>query len=140
MFDRASFPIPIQYSCSITFRTYRRIKIFNDIPWRSVLTTNYDLCLSGPTPKCPDVGDAYISSLRQGNKRIGEQLTEKINAPVVKLHGCVNRGNIVFTRSGYRELLYRNSGYKVFLQSLMASHTFVSIGHRYASFLFSFFN
>jgi len=107
----------------------RRIKIFRDIPWRAILTTNYDLCFSGPTPQCSDAGDAYVSALRYNKKRIGEQLTQKISAPVIKLHGCVNRGNIVFTRSGYRELLYSRGGYKVFLQSLMASHTFVSIGH-----------
>merc|ERR1712194_259160 len=107
----------------------RRIKLFNDIPWRAVLTTNYDLCLEGPTPKCQDVGASYIRALRQGSRSIGEELLQKTQAPVVKLHGCVNRGNIVFTRNGYRDLLYRVGGYHVFLQSLMASRTLVSFGH-----------
>ena len=50
------------FNCTNTFRKIsifcgiRHIKIFNDIPWKAALTTNYDIFASGPTPQCSDVG------------------------------------------------------------------------------------
>ena len=50
------------FNCTHTFRKIsifcgiRHIKIFNDIPWKAALTTNYDIFASGPTPQCSDVG------------------------------------------------------------------------------------
>ena len=78
----------------------RRIRIFLDIPWRAVLTTNYDMCLEGPTPMCSDVGSSYQRALRTGVSSIGYHLTQQdpSQVPVIKLHGCVERGNIVFSK------------------------------------------
>ena len=115
---------------SMPRKMQQRVRTFMDIPWRAILTTNYDSCLKGPTPACPDVGKAYVAALRTGPSRIGDRIIgAATDAPVVKLHGCVERGNIVFTRSGYRKLLYKDPGYQVFLQSLIASYTIVRLGH-----------
>ena len=107
-----------------------RVKAFMDIPWRAVLTTNYDMCLEGPTPLCSDVGDSYVSTLRRPYVSIGDKIMQNgPPTPVIKLHGCVKRGHIILTRLGYRKLLYQANGYQCFLQSTMASHTLVSLGH-----------
>jgi len=41
----------------------------------------------------------------------------------------VERGHIVFTREGYRQLLYQMPGYALFLKAVMSTHTVVSVGH-----------
>lgn len=108
----------------------QRVRSLLDIPWRSILTTNYDMCLVGPTPQCTEAGESYIRSLRKNDSSIGDHLVGLApKAPVIKLHGCAQRGHIVLTRQGFRRLLYGVPGYKIFLQSMMASRTMVSLGH-----------
>jgi len=109
----------------------RRLQAIHGIPFQAVLTTNYDMSLDGPTPFCPEASHAYEEVLRRkANKdEFYEIILNEKPASVLKIHGCVKRGNVVFTRQGYRQLLYRNPGYELFVKAALATHTVVCVGH-----------
>ena len=55
-----------------------RVKAFMEIPWRAVLTTNYDMCHEGPTPLCSDVGDSYVRTLRRTFVGQGDKISDQV--------------------------------------------------------------
>lgn len=102
------------------------------IPFRSILTTNFDAILKGETP----APKAYGTHLRaeapiwsSGRFWGGEALPP----PTLKLHGDVKTPeSIVLSRRGYRRNLYRDPGYQAFLRALFAQQTILFLGFSFS--------
>ena len=108
----------------------RRLGWLAGIPFRGVLTTNYDPLLRG------DVACAasYREILRPSAPAWREHAfwDAGLRAPTVKLHGDVSRvgdeDGIVLTRRDYRRRLYGDAAYATFVRSLMATSTLLYLG------------
>lgn len=108
-----------------------------EIPFQSILTTNFDHMLSGTTGN-PDV---YRESLRKVKEpwfnlfswTTGGRLSE-----VVKLHGDIESTSenpdpeVVLTRTDYRKLLFEDSRYSNFLRALLATRTVLFLGFSFS--------
>ena len=108
-----------------------------EIPFQSILTTNFDHMLNGTTGN-PDV---YRESLRKVKEpwfnlfswTTGIRLSE-----VVKLHGDIGSTpdrpypDVVLTRTDYRRLLFEDSRYSNFLRALLATRTVLFLGFSFS--------
>ena len=107
----------------------RRRQLLKDIPFRAVLTTNYDRMLKGEIPapstyrqmlravQTPWIGTLYVTA------------KDRRRRPLLKVHGDLNKPEtIVLTRRDYRKLLYENPNYLNFLRAYLVSHTVLYIG------------
>ena len=96
----------------------RRRQLLKDIPFRAVLTTNYDRLLKGEVPapatyrrllrsvQTPWIGTLYVTA------------KDRKLRPLLKVHGDLDQGeSIVLTRRDYRRLLYENPNYLNFLRA-----------------------
>lgn len=106
-----------------------RLKALRGIPFRAILTTNFDNVLEGKEP----TADAFRSVLRPESHRWWDQrfwTQEHANgADVIKLHGDIAaKDSVVITRRDYRRLLYTNPGYVTFLRSVMSTSTVFYLG------------
>jgi hypothetical protein len=106
-----------------------RLAWLRGIPFRSILTTNFDGILAGRIPG----PDAYLSVLRPGDNRWWDaQYWQGRDAgpPVIKLHGdlLAEPPEVVLTRRDYRRRLYGSPAYTTFLKSLFATSTVLYLG------------
>ena len=111
-----------------------RLDLLAGIPFRAILTTNFDGLLRGAVPG----PQAYIRVLRgtpEGpwsdlfRQVTGGELRRPDQSLVVKLHGdLADEGSVVFTRRDYRRRLYEQPGYVEFLRAVMASYTVLFMG------------
>ncbi|MCB9779928.1 MAG: SIR2 family protein [Alphaproteobacteria bacterium] len=110
----------------------RRRSNLLQVPFRAILTTNFDGLLPGVYPQA----DAYRRLLREEEHwswahRFWPDPTggAPSGAPVYQLHGNLDSSDsIVFTKGDYRARLYGSRGYLDFLKALMASRTFLFLG------------
>jgi CheY-like chemotaxis protein len=105
----------------------RRLWLLRRIPFRTVLTTNFDGYLRGDSPR----RDVYLRILRPEDTGWWERRYWDDSAPgsnVVKLHGDVEGGDVVFTTRDYRARLYGDPGYRTFLRSIFATSTVCYLG------------
>lgn len=108
----------------------QRLLWLQGIPFRSILTTNFDGLLEGEVPG----RDAYIRTLRPSDHRWWNRRfwDEKAPGPsVVKLHGDLGSDppqGVVFTRRDYRERLYGDPAYTTFLRSIFATAAVLYLG------------
>ena len=115
-----------------TPRMELRQRFLRDIPFRAIVTTNFDPLTPGHT-LAPDF---YHSILRgQDWGWWSESFWGKgQGAPVIKIHGDLEaardprQDKVVLTRRDYRRLLYVEPGYQTFVRTLMASHTVLFLG------------
>jgi SIR2-like domain len=106
---------------------HRRLELLRGIPFRAVLTTNFDGVMPGILPG----RDAYLSVLRPRGHRWWDRRYWETGdgASVVKLHGSVDiPGEIIFTRRDYRRRLYSSAAYSTFLRALMSTTTVLYLG------------
>lgn len=106
-----------------------RLRWLRGIPFRAVLTTNFDGVLSG----WPARASAYRSVLRPSEHRWWEpRYWNDEGAMVVKLHGDLgarsHAPHVVLTRRDYRKRLYGDMAYATFLRTVMASTTVLYLG------------
>ena len=98
----------------------RRLAQLGGIPFRAILTTNFDGVLPGEPPD----RQAYLDVLRPSGHRWWDERfwdQNRAGARVVKLHGSVSQPeSVVFTHRDYRRL-YASPAYATFLRSVMAS-------------------
>jgi SIR2-like domain len=112
-----------------TPRMSERLELLRGIPFRAVLTTNFDPILKGTVPK----PETYDRVLRPRNHRWwdGQYWREgRPGAHVVKLHGDIqaeDSGVVLCTRE-YRDRLYSNPAYMTFLRSVFATNTVPYLG------------
>ena len=106
----------------------RRLELLRGIPFRAVLTTNFDGLLRGTPPG----RDAYLGVLRPQGHRWWDRRywdADRSGAAVVKLHGSVDSPDeVVFTRRDYRRRLYSSPAYSTFLRSVMSTTTVLYLG------------
>lgn len=104
-----------------------RVQLLRGIPFRSILTTNFDEILSGATPG----HDVYRTALRAGGGRWWEpRYWGGEGAFTVKLHGdlAAPADTVVLTRRDYRRRLYEDPAYETFLRAIMATKTVLYMG------------
>ncbi|RMG18079.1 MAG: SIR2 family protein [Planctomycetota bacterium] len=122
---------------------WRRRKLLREIPFRAVLTTNYDTVLDDPCDEldCRSCGYApeasYWNLLRTGGGWWQHGLwsnEESGSSPLrlVKLHGHADgdpqKNPIVLGRKDYRRLLYGDGRYANFLRTVFATKTVLFLG------------
>jgi len=119
---------------ALTVRMEQRLRWLRGIPFRAVLTLNFDGVMPGELPS----GEAYRSVLRPDSDsfRWWEPVFWGENprgAPVLQLHGRVDRPEtVVFTRRGYRQRLYSDPAYMAFLRAVLAQQTVLYLGFSFA--------
>ena len=106
--------------------TSKRDRMLAEIPFRALLTTNYD----GRPGGLERGHEAYRQILR-GTGTVTSWLDGRDKAEsAVALHGQLDGGGppLVLTRRQYRDLLYRSPGYRTFLRALFATTTVLFLG------------
>jgi hypothetical protein len=112
-------------------RMAARLRWLGGIPFRAVLTTNFDPLLSGSAPS----GEAYWSVLRAGGHRWWDKRFWSGKGPaVVKIHGDLagDRAHVVLSRRDYRRRLYSDPAYVAFLRSVFSNHTVLYLGFSFS--------
>jgi transcriptional regulator with XRE-family HTH domain len=109
----------------------RRVRWLHGIPFRTILTTNFDGILRGATTSHA----AYRNALRPAEYHWWEPRYwgEPEGAFTLKLHGDLAQpersdGNVVLTRRDYRRRLYEDPAYETFLRAVMATTTVLYMG------------
>jgi hypothetical protein len=109
----------------------RRLRWLGGIPFRLILTTNFDGLLHGPVA----ARDTYRDALRVPPERWWDarHTVTGEGALVIKLHGDLlhpTRGTpgVVITRRDYRRRLYQDAAYVEFLRAIMATTTVLYLG------------
>jgi hypothetical protein len=106
-----------------------RLRWLRGIPFRAILTTNFDTLLDGHTP----AAGAFRSVLRpEGSDPWWKRLFRDggpTEVPVLKIHGDVRHPEtVVLTRKDYRRLLYGTPGYQGFLRAVLANRPVLYLG------------
>ena len=119
-----------------------RLKHLLGIPFRAIVTTNFDPLLPGVPPDAV----AYRRLLRADrhgpwreailraalglDTDLSRTTVDTPDRPVVQLHGTlVHDATLVFTRSQYRRRLYANPAYLTVLKALLATSTVLFLGY-----------
>ncbi|MCY1046750.1 SIR2 family protein [Corallococcus sp. bb12-1] len=109
-----------------------RIHLLQGIPFRAILTTNFDMLLEGETPSA----QAYRKIMRAPRPRWWDEGFWDQKAcfpPVLKLHGDVRKANtVVLTRRGYRQRLHNDPHFTRFLSALFTQHTVLYLGFSFS--------
>jgi hypothetical protein len=113
-----------------------RRKLLEKIPFDSVLTTNFDSQIPGASLK-----NADLSKLLR-TRSIGWSDAKTLGgsvegSQVITLHGDVNDDSedaspLVFSRSGYRRLLFETSNYQSLVRTVFATKTVVFLGFSFS--------
>jgi hypothetical protein len=107
----------------------RRRELLEEIPFRAVLTTNYDRTLKGETPSPASYRSLLRSVQTPWINTLYVTPRDRKSRPLLKLHGDLDSPEtIVLTRRDYRRLLYENPHYLSFLRAYLLSHTVLYIG------------
>lgn len=120
-------------------RLKRRLELLDGIPFRAILTTNFDGYLPGGLAPGPS---AYAKVLRGDaqwwDAAVADLPTSTANRPVVELHGRVGAGedgagaSVVFTRQQYLQRVHGEPGYQEFLKALLMTSTVVFLGFSFS--------
>jgi hypothetical protein len=110
----------------------QRLQWMRGIPFRAILTTNFDTLLPGESPGPV----AYREVLRPHEyrwwePRFWEADPDHWGASTVKLHGDLSddrSDTLVFTRRDYRRRLYSDAAYATFLRAVMSTTTVLYLG------------
>ena len=114
-----------------------RIELLNSIPFDSVLTTNFDSKISrGKAFHKADLEDLLRNRKRGWSD--GFDIAGKPKpSPVITLHGDIeddsdDAQSLVFSRSGYRKLLFETSNYQSLIRAVFATKTVVFFGFSFS--------
>lgn len=108
----------------------RRLEWVRQIPFRAILSTNFDGILPGDVPNA----SIYRRILRNEPTRWWQPEfwdTGQRGAPTLHIHGDASREKdhkIVFTREDYRRRLYSDPAYMTFLRSILSTSTVLYFG------------
>jgi hypothetical protein len=118
----------------------RRLKHLLGIPFRAIVTTNFDPLLPGMPPdarayrrllRADRLGAWRESTLRAAlGLDPGMTQVDAPDRPVVQLHGTLqHESTLVFTRTQYRRRLYANPAYLTALKALLATSPVLFLGY-----------
>lgn len=108
----------------------RRLQILRRIPFRAILTTNFDNMLAGDVA----TRDTYVGALRPQRHRWWEQQfwLDHEGPLVLEIHGDLTQTDaerqLVLTRRDYRRRLYQDPGYQTFLRTVLSTRTVLYLG------------
>ena len=115
-----------------------RIRLLLQIPFQSILTTNFDYLLQGQIGS----DDVYRDILRKTRNPwfniFSWDKQDVRRADIVKLHGQIgkeglsDRSDVVLTRTEYRELLFEGSRYSNFLRGILSTRTVLFLGFSFS--------
>lgn len=118
-----------------------RLKHLLGIPFRAIVTTNFDPLLPGVPPdavayrrllRTDRLGPWREATLRAalGLSADPSDTLDTPDRPVVQLHGTlVHDATLVFTRAQYRRRLYASPAYLTVLKALLATSTVLFLGY-----------
>jgi hypothetical protein len=111
---------------SLDARYLQRRRMLRELPFRAILTTNFDPLLPGSLP----TAEGYRRLLRDSTGGPWDPCywPGGEGPQVMQVHGAVGTDQLVFARRDYRELLFRNPGYLTFLRALFATKTVLFMG------------
>jgi hypothetical protein len=109
-----------------------RVRWLEQIPFKAVLTTNFDSSLQGTGT----TNEIYWSVLRdeaRWSDRAPSRTDQSLRStPIVKLHGDANGSSqiapLVLGREDYRRRVYEDQSYSNFLRAAFAGYTFLFLG------------
>jgi CheY-like chemotaxis protein len=119
---------------------HERLRHLLGIPFRAIVTTNFDPLLPGVPPDAAAyrrlLRSERFSPWREAILRaaldidLSRSPADAPDRPVVQLHGTlVHDESLVFTRSQYRRRLYANPAYLTALKALLATSTVLFLGY-----------
>ena len=121
-----------------TTKVTRRTDLLLQIPFQSILTTNFDHFLVGQIGS----DDVYRDILRKKREPWFNIVSwDKQNVrrdDIVNLHGQISKesqsdgSDVVLTRTEYRELLFEGSRYSNFLRGILATRTVLFLGFSFS--------
>jgi GNAT superfamily N-acetyltransferase len=118
-----------------------RLKHLLGIPFRAIVTTNFDPLLPGVPPDAvayrrllrTDRFGPWREAMLRAALELDTDASATVDAPdrpVIQLHGTlVHDATLVFTRSQYRRRLYANPAYLTVLKALLATSTVLFLGY-----------
>jgi len=131
---KVATPTPNADTTKVTCRT----DLLLQIPFQSILTTNFDHFLVGQIGS----DDVYRDILRKKREpwfNIFSWDEQDIRrADIVNLHGQIRKegqsdgSDVVLTRAEYRELLFEGSRYSNFLRGILATRTVLFLGFSFS--------
>ncbi|MGB0591712.1 MAG: SIR2 family NAD-dependent protein deacylase [Myxococcota bacterium] len=111
-----------------------RMRYLAEIPFRAVLTTNFDTLIEGLPPE-PETYQKVLwpwGGSRWWDEAFWGEGDRGLASRVVKLHGDLmtseQAASIVFTRRDYRRQLHTRAGYLSFLHALLSTSTVLFMG------------
>ena len=115
-------------------RVKKRYELIMEMPFHSLITTNFDTHLQGETLDNAD----FIQLLRKPFRGWIDSIKnpKRLNDFIIKLHGDVEKGSasipLVFSRSGYRELLFETPNYQSLIRTILATKVVVFVGFSFS--------
>jgi len=117
-----------------------RLKHLFGIPFRAIVTTNFDPLIAGVPPdpaayrrllRAPRYSPWREAIARAAlGLRSAAPTADAPDRPVIQLHGTLNdEETIVFTRAQYRRRLYANPAYLTVLRALLATSSVLFLGY-----------
>lgn len=113
----------------------QRLHLLKGIPFRAIVTTNFDPYLQAEHLQADQYGEAkaWENLLRGSPDRWWNERftgTSPKGAAVVKLHGDLagTPPSAIFSVQDYRSRLYKDTGYLTFLRSVLATRTVLYLG------------
>jgi hypothetical protein len=109
----------------------RRLDFLREVPFRAVLTTNFDGLIDGEIPSPSAYAQVLTAPRRAWWDTYYWKSSSQNPPPCIKLHGRIMDGHdesLVFTTHDYRKRLYENQSYRAFLRALFATHTVLYMG------------
>ena len=113
-----------------------RRRLLETIPFDAILTTNFDSKIPGIPLKDADVAGLLRTRSRGWVDAIQHEDGSN-SSQVIALHGDINddsedRAPLVFSRSGYRQLLFETSNYQSLIRTVFATKTVVFLGFSFS--------
>ena len=120
----------------------RRLELLRSLPFRAILTTNFNPLISGVTPFDPGAPAAAPctpselppaeSSAVATSDAYGLRFVPTC-CPVLQIHGSLRLPrSVVFTREGYRRLLYQQPHYHTFVKASLSAYTVLYMGFSFS--------
>lgn len=115
-------------------RVKKRYELIMEMPFHSLITTNFDDHLKGATLDKAD----FVRLLREPFRGWIDSIKnpKRLNDFIIKLHGDIEKKSastpLVFSRSGYRELLFETPNYQSLIRTILATKVVVFVGFSFS--------
>lgn len=108
-----------------------RLRHLRGIPFKAILTLNFDDFLIGAKPEKATYLRALRADVDRWDHRFWKERHGERGAPVVNLHGSLRDQNVVLTRRGYREQVHGDRAYLPFLRTMLGQYTLLYLGYSF---------